>query len=92
MHVGETKGPDCVRPLISFVDGRFDGAISPNGRIAGAYVHGLFADDRQRAAWLALLGSTTGFDYEATIERTLDKLAEHCEAHLDCDALLEAAR
>ncbi len=92
MHVGETTGPDCSRPLMRFADGRLDGAISTNGRIAGAYVHGLFADDRQRAAWLATFCSTTGIDYEATIERTLDALADHCEAHLDCDALIEAAR
>ena len=63
-----------------------------SGQIAGAYVHGLFADDRQRAAWLAALGTTAGISYEPTIERTLDALADHCEAHLDCDALLAAAR
>ena len=63
-----------------------------DGQIAGAYVHGLFADDRQRAAWLAALGTTSGINYEPTIERTLDALADHCEAHLDCDALLAAAR
>jgi adenosylcobyric acid synthase len=39
-----------------------------------------------------MLGTTSGTDYEATIERTLDALADHCEAHLDCDALLAAAR
>jgi adenosylcobyric acid synthase len=92
MHVGETRGPDCVRPLMRFADGQLDGAVSENGRIAGAYVHGLFADDRQRAAWLAALGTTAGISYEPTIERTLDALADHCEAHLDCDALLAAAR
>jgi len=92
MHVGETQGPDCARPLLRFADGRLDGAISADGRVAGAYVHGLFADDRQRAAWLAMLGTTTGVSYEATMERTLDSLANHCEAHLDCDALLAVAR
>ena len=92
MHVGETRGADCARPLLRFGDGRLDGAISTDGGIAGAYVHGLFADDRQRAAWLALLGATTGINYEVTVERTLDNLADHCEAHLDCDALLAAAR
>jgi adenosylcobyric acid synthase len=92
MHVGETRGPDCARPLVSFADGRLDGAVSADGCVAGAYVHGLFADDRQRAAWLASLGAATGIDYEATIERTLDALADHCEAHLDCDALLASAR
>jgi adenosylcobyric acid synthase len=92
MHVGQTKGPDCARPLLRFADGQLDGAISEDARVAGAYVHGLFADDRQRAAWLALLGAKTGINYEAMVERTLDSLADHCEAHLDCDALLAAAR
>jgi adenosylcobyric acid synthase len=92
MHIGKTSGPDCERPLLRLADGRFDGAISESGQVAGAYVHGLFADDRQRSAWLASLGTTTGLNYEATIERTLDALAEHCEAYLDCDALLAAAR
>ena len=92
MHIGETNGLDCARPLLRFANGRLDGAISSDGRVAGAYVHGLFADDRQRGAWLALLGTTTEINYEATIERTLDALADHCEAHLDCEALLAAAR
>ena len=92
MHVGETTGPDCARPLLRIADGQFDGATSAGGQIAGAYVHGLFADDRQRAAWLGALGTTTGIDYEPTIERTLDALADHCEAHLDVEALLAGAR
>jgi adenosylcobyric acid synthase len=92
MHIGETSGPDCARPLLRFADGQLDGAIASSGLISGAYVHGLFADDRQRAAWLTALGTTTGISYESTIERTLDALADHCEAHLDCDALLGAAR
>ncbi|HXE25031.1 MAG TPA: cobyric acid synthase [Roseiarcus sp.] len=92
MHVGETQGPDCARPLLRFADGRLDGAISADGRVAGAYVHGLFANDRQRAGWLAMLGAGSDIAYEAAVERTLNDLADHCEAHLDCDALLEAAR
>ncbi len=92
MHVGETKGVDCARPLLRFADGQLDGAMSEGGQIAGAYVHGLFTDDRQRAARLAALGTTTGLSYEATIERTLDALADHCEAHLDCEEILGTAR
>jgi adenosylcobyric acid synthase len=92
MHVGQTIGPDCERPLLRFANGRIDGAVSPDGRIAGAYVHGLFADDRQRAAWLALLGSAAEIDYGATVERTLDELADHLAAHLDLDAMLSAAQ
>ena len=89
MHVGETIGPATTNPLLRFTDGRCDGAMSADGRVAGAYIHGLFADDQQRARWVALLGGRPGeFSYEATIEETLDKLAEHLERHVDCDRLL----
>jgi adenosylcobyric acid synthase len=92
MHVGKTAGPDCARPYLRFSDGRIDGAVSADGRVAGAYVHGLFADDRQRAAFLAPLGAASEVAYEATVEQTLDRLADHLERHLDCEALLNAAR
>ena len=93
MHIGETEGPDAKRPLLRFSDGRIDGALSADGRIAGTYVHGLFADDRQRAAWLTRLGAQpSGHAYEAEIERVLDRFAEHLETHLDCEALLALAR
>jgi adenosylcobyric acid synthase len=92
MHVGETEGSDCARPLLRFANSQLDGAVSSSGQIAGAYVHGLFVDDRQRAAWLALLGTASSVNCEATIERALNALASHCEAHLDCEGLLAAAR
>ena len=92
MHIGETTGPDTARPLLRLADGRQDGAISADGRVAGSYVHGLFADDRQRAAWLARLGGASdGASYEAGVESTLDALAAHLERHLDCDRLLALA-
>src|ERR1700761_9073375 len=80
MHVGRTEGPDCARPLLTFADGRPDGAISSDGRIRATYVHGLFADDRQRAAWL---GGATGIQYEAEVDRVLDLLAKHLARHID---------
>ena len=92
MHIGQTQGPDCARPLLRFADGQLDGATSADGRVMGAYVHGLFAGDRQRAAWLAPLGAALGLNYEATVEGTLDALADHCEAHLDLEAILAATR
>ncbi|MEA1834150.1 cobyric acid synthase [Methylobacterium durans] len=92
MHVGDTAGPDAARPLLRLADGRTDGAVSADGRVAGTYVHGLFADDRQRAAWLARLGAAaSGATYEAGIEAVLDGLAHHIEAHVDCDRLLALA-
>jgi adenosylcobyric acid synthase len=92
MHVGRTTGPDCARPLLRYGDGREDGAIAPGGRVMGAYAHGLFANDAQRAAWLKLLGTSSELIYEATVERTLDELATHLAAHVDLDALLALAR
>ncbi|WP_336486275.1 cobyric acid synthase [Methylobacterium nigriterrae] len=92
MHVGDTAGPDAARPLLRLADGRPDGAVSADGLVAGTYVHGLFADDRQRAAWLARLGAASaGHSYEAGVEAALDGLARHIEAHVDCDRLLALA-
>jgi adenosylcobyric acid synthase len=92
MHIGRTRGPDCARPLLRLSDGREDGAISLGGRVMGAYAHGLFADDAQRAAWLAMLGTSSDLAYEATVERTLDELAAHLARAIDLDALLGLAR
>jgi adenosylcobyric acid synthase len=92
MHIGRTSGPDCARPLLRFADERLDGAISPDGRVMGAYVHGLFADDSQRAAWLATLGAGSSIAYESLVEQTLDELADHLAAHIDLDALLRLAQ
>jgi adenosylcobyric acid synthase len=93
MHIGRTSGPDLARPVLRFADGREDGAVSADGRAMGCYVHGLFADDHQRASWLERLNAEpSGLDYEATVEETLDHLAAHLERHIDCDALLSLAR
>jgi adenosylcobyric acid synthase len=93
MHMGVSTGPDTARPLVRFHDGRADGAISADGRIAGTYVHGIFADDAQRRAWIERLGGTpSGHSHDAEIQKTLDALAAHLEAHIDVDHLLRAAR
>lgn len=89
MHVGESIGEGTRRPLLDIAGGRPDGAVSADGRIAGCYVHGLFAHDAQRAAWLKRIGAaTSGLDYQRDVEATLDRLADHLERHVDCDALL----
>ncbi len=91
--MGRTTGPGTARPLVRLSDGRFDGAVSADGLVAGSYLHGVFADDRQRAAWIARLGGTSSLaSYDAAIEATLDALAEHLEAHMDIDRLLSLAR
>ena len=91
MHMGLTAGPDCMRPFAQLADGSPDGAISADGRVIGTYVHGLFGDDRQRAAWLRRFKATASIRYDDLVERTLDALAAHLCAHLDIDRLLKLA-
>ncbi|MEM9304380.1 MAG: cobyric acid synthase, partial [Pseudomonadota bacterium] len=91
IHVGETTGADCSRPFLDLA-GRPEGARSPDGRIAGTYVHGLFAADGFRRAWLADAGArTTEVTYEAEVEVALDALADGVEAAVDVDGLLALA-
>ena len=91
MHMGLTAGPDCMRPFAQLADGSQDGAISADGRVIGTYVHGLFGDDRQRAAWLRRFKATATIRYDDLVERTLDAFAAHLCAHLDIDRLLKLA-
>lgn len=89
IHMGRTTGPDCARPF-AHIPGP-DGAISRDGRVMGTYLHGLFADDRFRAGFLARLGAVSQPGYEAGVEDTLDALAAHIERHLDVVAILQLA-
>jgi adenosylcobyric acid synthase len=60
--------------------------------VAGTYVHGIFAADGFRRAYLAGLGAAASdVAYEAGVEATLDALAEHLERHVDIDAVLRIA-
>ena len=93
MHMGETTGPDTVRPLVRLESGP-DGARAANGRVMGCYLHGLFAADGFRRAFLEGLRrrETAGIAYDALVEETLDALGAHLETHLNLDRLLEVAR
>jgi adenosylcobyric acid synthase len=88
IHLGVTTGGDTARPMLD-LGGRLDGARSADGRVAGTYVHGLFAADGFRRAFLAL--DTSDIAYEAGVEAALDALADHLARHLDVDALLAIA-
>ena len=93
MHMGVTKGPDSARPFARLADGSPEGAVSADGRVIGTYIHGLFADDRQRAAWLTRLDAgPPGIAYDALVEQVLDRLAAHIAAHVDLDRLLSLSR
>lgn len=91
IHIGRTEGPDCARPWLRVGD-RAEGAISPSGRVRGSYLHGTFASDNYRAAFLQDLGHRSDLSYEDSVEDTLDQLADHLERHMDLDLLLELSR
>jgi adenosylcobyric acid synthase len=93
MHMGLTEGPDRSRPFARLSDGSPEGAVSPDGRVVGTYIHGLFTDDRQRSAWLRRFAAGgAAISYDGLIDETLDRLAAHLEAHIDIDRLLSLAR
>jgi adenosylcobyric acid synthase len=92
IHVGRTTGSDLQRPLLIREDGAGEGAISADGQISGAYVHGLFNLASARAAILAELGAVSdGLDQTARIDAALDEIAEMLERSFDIPALAAIA-
>ena len=87
IHMGRSDGPDCARPLV-LLDGLPDGATSADGQIAGCYLHGLFAADQWRAAFL---GRSRVTDWDGAVDRALDDLAQHLAQHLDLPNLRRIA-
>ncbi len=91
IHLGRTTGPDTARPWLQ-IGPRPEGAQSQDGRIRGTYLHGLFAADAFRAAFLTALGHPApATDHAASVDQTLDALAAHIAAHLDLDRVLSLA-
>ena len=94
MHMGRTTGPDTRRPMFRFDGDRPDGAVSLDGRVRGAYLHGMFSTGGFRHAFLDRIRTRTpsDLDYEAEIDGVLDRLAGHLDLHLDLERILEVAR
>jgi len=67
-----------------------DGAVEATGQIWGCYLHGLFANEALRRAWLASLGwrGTAGSaGASLNVQTMLDNFAAHVEAHMDMQRL-----
>ena len=92
IHLGRSSGPDCARPF-AMISGRPDGASSENGKISGTYLHGIFATDSFRTAFIEELGVTLTdtFSYDAGIDAVLDDLGGHLETHANLDLLFDIA-
>ncbi|MEM8850874.1 MAG: cobyric acid synthase [Pseudomonadota bacterium] len=92
IHLGDTTGPDTARGWLRR-DGVAIGAASADDRIRGCYLHGLFAGDAFRAAYLARLGArSTIINHAADIDTTLDALSDHLASALDMAAILRLAK
>jgi adenosylcobyric acid synthase len=96
IHAGETEYGAACRPLLQLTERSgerlvlFDGAVSANGRIWGTYLHGIFDNDELRNAVLAPLrhGAADRSRPTYDLDREIDRLADHLEAHLDLARIL----
>ncbi|WP_176073604.1 cobyric acid synthase [Brucella intermedia] len=87
IHIGRTTGPDMARPFARLAE-HHDGAMSPDGRIMGTYLHGVFNADEFRRKFLESLGvRSSSVNYRAGVEDALNELAEGLEECLNIDAL-----
>lgn len=73
---------------------RYEGVATPDGRIYGTYLHGLFHNDTWRRAWLNGLRTTKGLapisptlHSESRKEAAFNRLAEHVRNHIDMDKI-----
>jgi adenosylcobyric acid synthase len=85
IHMGVSSGAALQNPAVQLKGGP-EGALSPDGRVAGTYLHGLFDHPEACAAWLRWAGlreADAGFDYRQLREQGLERLADAVEQHLD---------
>lgn len=100
IHMGVTTPVGPLRPFARIlrrgatpVDVA-DGAVSPDARIFGTYLHGLFDNARFREAFLNRIRSDKGLGlridtHEQDHGDPFEKLADHLEQHLDIPLLLD---
>jgi adenosylcobyric acid synthase len=107
IHMGETKSVGDLQPLVGLrrCNGRSvsltDGAVSPDQRVFGTYLHGIFDNSQFTRAFLNQLRAQKGLppvaggpvDYWRYKETQYDQLAQVIREHLDLAkiyAILEA--
>ncbi|MET0535225.1 MAG: cobyric acid synthase [Steroidobacter sp.] len=90
MHLGISTGPATSQPMIRFDNDITDGARSPDGRISGCHIHGLFNDTTFRQAFLTTLGAQSlGEDYSQRVDLSLDAIAATLARTLDIHSIRE---
>lgn len=93
MHLGLSTGPATDRAFIRFANGTTDGALSPDRRILGCHIHGLFHSPAFRSAFLLILGAqSNNEDYAHRVEQSLDAIAATLEKSLDIERIERIAK
>jgi adenosylcobyric acid synthase len=92
IHMGVSRGGALERPFAILDGERADGAVSSDGQIFGTYVHGIFEAPAACATLLRWAGLRHPeiIDYAAIRDRSIDRLADCLESHLDLTAILGA--
>jgi adenosylcobyric acid synthase len=97
IHMGQTQrhGGDplfrvVARNSIACEDA--DGCVSPDKKIMGTYIHGLFENPTVTRRWLNGIGlpdvKTSTLEGPEAKDREYDLLAEYFEAHIDVDGVI----
>ena len=87
IHMGQTSSPSTWLQIQRRDRRIADGAMSADGHVWGCYLHGLFANDNLRRAWLCSLGWQPDALASFSLEAAFDHLADAVEAHLDMTQL-----
>ncbi len=94
IHCGQTtpRLPWLCRHSNNDVADALDGSRTDDGQVWGCYLHGLFHNDPFRTAWLNRLGvaptSADSLSADEQLHRSLDRLADAFEAHINMDQLI----
>lgn len=92
MHIGVSHGPDQQQNWFQHGDARIEGIAMPSKRLFGTYMHGLFASDAFRHAFLSQINPITGdagnhLNYQTRMDHILDLFADHIATYLDINSL-----
>ncbi|RZI41188.1 cobyric acid synthase [Herbaspirillum sp. HC18] len=84
IHMGASHGPAAESPAF-YIGGRPEGARSPDGRVLGTYLHGVFDTPQALSALLRWAGLETEaeVDLRALREQSIDRIADAAVPLLD---------
>jgi adenosylcobyric acid synthase len=90
IHVGKTEYLDQAKSFATLASGEQDGCVTPDGRILGTYLHGIFDDDSFRhqfvtaaRAYHHLAPPSALNPWQAQRQDSLNRLAGQVSASLD---------